>query len=416
MPSASKWSKAGPVTDRMIVACIADNLNGIAGEGLRSLNFSMTQSKTYGEGEEAGSVDTIYEWNRVLGKKQKVFVSVMADSNLKAGWLMLAIVHEGFRLLTLVVMTQAHRKREPGQAPSITELADPRSSVFDCVLSYWSALLRPTSSRSAGNRLRLIWGFRGVKNLKDWRSHYPQDELVLTKLTTSAKGAVQRRLRNRIRDMHWPALLATASPVMPKKDGDGILDTFLRLSACRLSSGFAARLHARYSTPSIPRERQVDLLRGQMERLYTIAFILGPSVAPVENRHAGHRKATMGDQVHTMSTLVSASVEIETRRQQTHVKQESGDQSMVLHEVDDDEPYDECDAVPPQPLTDYVDANPARPTTAKGFYRSDWVREQHALGTITQYVSTDVNNQFESAWRQLDEDEKNTYAQMVRRQ
>ena len=104
-PSVSRWTKDGPVGDRLIVGSIGGVLWDVPREALEPMEATLLTPATESELSE---LNETVEFNRVSGKWAKRFFSVAGDIVKLMRPLIQAVVREGSRSVIMWILAAAH--------------------------------------------------------------------------------------------------------------------------------------------------------------------------------------------------------------------------------------------------------------------------------------------------------------------
>jgi len=298
LPSLTKWTKQGPVGDRLIIAYLADNLLHIGRLAFKDVSYKERIHSAFGD------MDTIHEWTRKTGKRYKLYTRRVEDVDKQIVDVIHAFVHEAFRFISLWIMKCAHGAKDFNKRPAIVCLADPRASPLRAALVYLSTLLNGTSSR-----LSLLLGFRNCKDMDQLWNSYPQDCSLLMRLAKAAIGAITRRMVFVFET--WPFLLY-AAPWREASDLRSQVILFINYPRHQLRAGCARVLHERVHAIE-GSEARIRFMMDTVVDFKQAGHFVEISVAHVENLHAVHKRRAQGagGQTPGLSSISAQSVVIQ---------------------------------------------------------------------------------------------------------
>jgi hypothetical protein len=228
-PSSGKWTKTGPATQRLAIGFLNGILVTIGKKALGAIKFD-TQT-------EGAFDDTFTEWNKTASKASKIAFCFLACSDSRMRVVILLVVDEVYRYLTMVFMkfNATMPERECGKPSPIQILAsDVRSPIWTS-RAHLSDLVAGTSPRVV-----LLWRYRGSRSFQDWIQEFPQDADFFQKSCQAASASLERRQRGLLSKVRYQAL-AMGDPDMPEHISRGIACRIAQSEKWGLAGGFELR-------------------------------------------------------------------------------------------------------------------------------------------------------------------------------
>ena len=128
----------------------------------------------------------------------------------------------------------------------------------------------------------------------------------IRRATDAATAQLQRRMRDRLKQMPWP-LFTFADERVTDEEASSVGSQFLSMVPHRLRRGAARSIHAVFSV--MPEATRVHSLVQTMRKVGKGTSIVPVTVAGVEARHALHkRRAAHSTQVQPLATIAAGSV------------------------------------------------------------------------------------------------------------
>ena len=364
VPSSGKWTKTGPCTERFVCGCLGNIQPEVIKRALGKLTFDAGDA-------EMDLDDTFVAWSKVASKSSKITLKFLGDWNEKAAVVILLIVDEVYRYLTLVYMKFSSAEA-PFQAdkPSPIQIlaSDARSPVYTA-LCHLSSLLAGTSSR-----LRLIWHFRGCANASEWSEQFPQDVNMFVRACSVASANIERRQRSEFQKLGMQ-LLCMGDPDMPMKHIQTIADRAALSKKFALAPGFEERFWQRHQE-KVPQDMDIEIrnlqisdnIRADRGMLGSASWAVVPSVFPCESLHSYHRKfAKENDQVRTLASVAASSCAHQTCVRHVRAVQQQTDRLAL--------------AAPPMPMPEQLPLvdewvpSYKKAMTVEQLHRSEWIKD-----------------------------------------
>ena len=169
-PSEGKWTKLGPCVDFFLMGDAAGCLKVLCDAGFKEKSFEQAlqahlveQRHQQDEGQFLAS-----NYRADAGKRYKRTRATVGDEASRFGRLVLAIVLEPLRFLTMLFLHHSHGKPQHTRpSPTMNMICKARSAV-QWTLQYYSMLLH-----GEGGRLRLLWSRSQFRSLKEWQRECP---------------------------------------------------------------------------------------------------------------------------------------------------------------------------------------------------------------------------------------------------
>jgi hypothetical protein len=279
VPSSGKWTKTGPSTQRFVIGFLNAVFDSVVPDALGHLQFNTVSKE--------GELDTSFaDWSQVAGKASTVCRSFLGCRNEKALVVILLIVDEVFRYLTLLYMafSSCQSKFDPRKPSPIQILASDSRSPIYAALCHLSKLLAGKSSR-----LLLIFNFRGVADANEWLEKFPADCNVFFRACSACMATIERRQRARLATTGFQ-LFAMGDPDMPQHLVDDIAMRTARADKWQLSPGIEQRFwqhhQDKYDDENAGRlDKVCNSIAGDRQMLGHASWSISPSVFPCERLH-----------------------------------------------------------------------------------------------------------------------------------
>lgn len=403
VPSSGKWTKTGPSTQRFTTCFLNGVLGSVVSKALGHLEFS----EKHGECD----LDTSFvEWSRTASKASNVCLAFLSCSDERAMVVILMVVDEPFRLLTLILMSlSSHEPIFEAHKPSPIQIlaSDSRSPVYSA-LCHLSGLLAGASSR-----LKIIYTFRSVANASEWLDKFPQDCDICFRACCVGMATIQRRQRDRLAKLSIQ-LFTMGDPLMPEHCVDEIAMRAATSHTWQLSPGLETRFCKRHQDkfPQDTHQRLAKVassIKGDRQMLGDASWGLIVSVFPCERAHSYNRRfAREADQTRTLTSVAASSTTHQlVENQKWHVEAclVAANASPIDAAHVDELGAQQADLLSIKPLF-------KKKMPAEHFHRADWIQRKLDADPRFNCVSADAWAECKRHFGQISEADRSRFTSM----